>query len=120
MGSYGSTTGSLTRGVLGAVLLLVSSSNDQIRIRAEAGRAGVSTIGRIDNSLWQSDRLKMAIALTVRLGSFDTLPMAGTCRGDSERDGLGARQRTCASGRWTPLELHILRAEVGNAELHCA
>src|SRR5262249_39010404 len=84
------------------------------------GRAAVSTIGRVDNSLRQSDRLTMAIALTVRLGSFDTLPMAGTRRGDSERDGIGARRRTCASARWARLELHISRAEVDNAELHCA
>jgi hypothetical protein len=59
--------------------------------------------GRVDNALRQSDRLTMAIALTVRLGSFDTLPMAGTRRGNSERDGLGARQRTCASGRYAVL-----------------
>jgi hypothetical protein len=29
----------------------------------------------------------MAIAPTVRLGSFDSLPVAGTRRGDRERDG---------------------------------
>src|SRR5262249_22803139 len=48
-----------------------------------------------------SDRLMMALALTVRLGSFDALPMAGNRRGDGERDGLGARQRTRAFG-WAP------------------
>src|SRR2546425_2143210 len=68
----------------------------------------------------QFDRLTMAIASTVRLGSFDTLPMAGTRRGNSERDGLGARQRTRASGRWVPLELRVSRAEVDNAEPNCA
>jgi hypothetical protein len=62
----------------------------------------------------------MAIAPTVRLSSFDTLLVAGTCRGDGERDGLGARQRTCASGRRAPLELHVSRAEVDNAEPDCA
>jgi hypothetical protein len=51
----------------------------------------------------------------LRLSSFDTLLVAGTCRGDGERDGLGARQRTCASGRRAPLELHVSRAEVDNA-----
>src|ERR1700745_281132 len=56
---------------------------DELSRRGGFGRAGVSTIGRVDNSLRQSDRLMMAIALTVRLGSFDTLPMAGTRRGDS-------------------------------------
>ena len=79
-----------------------------------------STIGRVDNWPRQSERLTMAIAPTVRLGSFDSLPLAGTCRGDRERDGLGACQRTCASGRWAPLELNVSRAEVDNAEPHCA
>jgi hypothetical protein len=79
-----------------------------------------STIGRVDNSLWQSDRLRTAIAPTVPLGSFDTLPVAGTRRRGGERDGLGVRQRTCASGRWAPLELHVSRAEVDDAESDCA
>jgi hypothetical protein len=67
-----------------------------------------------------SPTVTMAIAPTVRLSSFDTLLVAGTCRGDGERDGLGARQRTCASGRRAPLELHVSRAEVDNAEPDCA
>ena len=83
------------------------------------GRGG-SVIDRVDNSLRQSDRSTMAIAPTVRHGSFDTFPLAGTRRGDGERDVLGAHQRTCASGRWALLELHGSRAEVDNAEPHCA
>jgi hypothetical protein len=65
----------------------------------------------------------MAIALTVRLGSFDTLPMAGTRRHDGERDGRGIRQGNCASGRWAALELLGVVAPVcqmprgGEAEL---
>ena len=52
----------------------------------------------------------MAISPTVRLGSFDTLPVAGTRRRDGERDGRGIRQGTCASGRWAALELHASQA----------
>jgi hypothetical protein len=63
---------------------------------------------------------RLTIAPTVRLRSFGTLPVAGTRRGDGERGGLGARQGTCASGRWVSLALHISRAEVDNAEQHCA
>ncbi len=62
----------------------------------------------------------MAISPMVRLGSFDTLPVAGTRRRDGERDGRGIRQGTCASGRWAALELHASRAEVDHAEPHCA
>jgi hypothetical protein len=51
----------------------------------------VSTIGRVDNSLWQSDRLMMAIAPVVPLDFFDALPVAGTRRGIGERDSLSAR-----------------------------
>ena len=58
----------------------------------------------------------MAISPTVRLGSFDTLPVAGTRRRDGERDGRGIRQGTCASGRWAALELHASQAEVDHAE----
>jgi len=83
-------------------------------------RVGISTISRVDNSLRQSDGLTVAIAPTVHLGPFDTLPVAGTCRGDGERDGFGVRQGTCAPGRCAPLELHVSRAEVDNAEPHCA
>src|SRR6266511_949413 len=79
------------------------------------GRGG-SVIDRVDNSLRQSDPSTMAIAATVRHGSFDTFPVAGTRRGEGERDVLGAHQRTCASGRWAPLELHVSRAEMDNAE----
>src|SRR5262249_54568230 len=46
----------------------------------------------------------MALALTVRLGSFDALLMAGTRRGDSERDGLGVRQRTRTFASWPSFE----------------
>ena len=48
-------------------------------------------IGHVDNSHWQSDRLTMAIAPTVRLGSFDTFPVASTRHGGGERGGRGAR-----------------------------
>src|SRR5262249_274176 len=67
-----------------------------------------------------SDRLMMALALTVRLGSFDALPMAGTRRGDGERDGLGARQRTRAFGSWAPFEPHISRAGMDYGKPRCA
>ena len=80
----------------------------------------LATASRVDNSLGQSDRSEDAIAPTVPLGSFDTLPAAGTRRRGGERDGLGVRQRTCASGRWAPLELHVSRAEVDDAEPDCA
>jgi hypothetical protein len=53
-----------------------------------------STIRRVDNSLWRSDRLTMAIAPAVPRGSFDALPVAGPRRGIGERDGLGSRQTT--------------------------
>src|SRR5262249_27800996 len=62
----------------------------------------------------------MALALTVRLGSFDALLMAGTRRGDSERDGLGVRQRTRAFGSWAPFEPHISRAGMDYAKPRCA
>ena len=58
---------------------------------------------------------RLTIAPTVRLGSFDTLPVAGTRRGDGEQV-VSALTRTCASGRWASLALHISRAEVDNAE----
>src|SRR6516165_981483 len=80
----------------------------------------VSTIGRVDNSPRQSDRLMLALALTVRLGSFDALPMAGTRRGDSERDGLGVRQRTHAFSSWASFEPHISRAGMDYAKSHFA
>jgi hypothetical protein len=54
-------------------------------------RGEVSTIGHVDNSTGQSDRLTMAIAPTVRLGSFDTFPVASTRHGGGERGGRGAR-----------------------------
>jgi hypothetical protein len=73
-------------------------------------------IGHVDNSHWQSDRLTMAIAATVRHDPCVTLPVAGTRRGDGKRDGFGARQRTWTSGRWDSLELHVSRTEVDNAE----
>ena len=73
-------------------------------------------IDTVDNSLRQSDRSTMAIAPTVRHGSFDPFPVAGTRRGDGKRDGFGARQRTWTSGRWGSLELHVSRTEVDNAE----
>jgi hypothetical protein len=53
-----------------------------------------STIGRVDNSLWQSDRLTMVIAPAVPLGSFDALPVASPRRGIGERDDLSSRQTT--------------------------
>src|SRR5262249_39612346 len=62
----------------------------------------------------------MALALTVRLGSFDALPMAGNRRGDGERDGLGARQRTRAFGSWAPFEPHTSRAAMDYAKPRCA
>ena len=87
--------------------------------RRGSRRREVLTIGRVDNAR-QSERLMMVLALTVRLGSFDTLPMAGTRRGDSERDGVGARQRTHASGSWARFEPHISRAGMDYAKPHCA
>src|SRR5215216_6514323 len=48
-----------------------------IRVGRICRRLG-STIGRVDNSLWQSDRLTMAIAPVVPLGSFDAFLVAGT------------------------------------------
>jgi hypothetical protein len=41
-------------------------------------------IGHVDNSHWQSDRLTMAIAATVRHDPCVTLPVAGTRRGDGK------------------------------------
>src|SRR6266446_1756677 len=67
-----------------------------------------------------SRTLTIAIAPTVPLGCFDTLPVAGTRRGDGERDDLGIRQRTCTSGGWPALELHVSRAKMDDTEPRCA
>jgi hypothetical protein len=81
----------------------VNSTSDRFSLRANlvfgSDRDGagftegweVSTIGHVDNSTGQSDRLTMAIAPTVRLGSFDTFPVASTRHGGGERGGRGAR-----------------------------
>jgi hypothetical protein len=63
-----------------------------------------------------SPTVEMAIAPTVRLGSFDTLPVAGTRRDDGERDALGAHQRTCASAGWALPERHVSPTEMDNAD----
>src|SRR6266581_654464 len=44
--------------------------------------------------------LMMALVPGVSGGSFDSLPVASTRCGICERNGLGARQRTWASGGW--------------------
>src|SRR5205814_3273936 len=93
--------------------LMIRSSAYRTTITLPIQRVG--TINRVDNLLRQSDHLTVAIAPTVRLGSFDTLPVAGTRRGDGGRNGFGVRQGTCASGRCAPLKLHVSRAEVDNA-----